>query len=190
MWYYNDYETDDCIDSCHQCADTAGVNLLFLYDSCSNVYSSFMLEVWFYLPDGKSQGYWLRVAKLLGGGGASLEWANGSGSVMRWGSTHHGSPPMWSFPRNCPQDQLWTRRKALFTTPLGMTPAASHHICSEHLLIAYRLALFVLSRTCFFLKYLFDCIGCWWWHVGSLIFLQHGGSLVLACKLLAAACRI
>ena len=107
-------------------------------------------KLWFYLPNGKSQGYWLRVAKLLGGGGASLELVSDSGSVMRWGSTHHSSPPMWSFPRNCPWDQLWTRRKALFTRPVGMIPAPSHHICSEHLLISYRLALFVLSRTCFF----------------------------------------
>lgn len=139
-----------CTDSCHQCADAAGLNLLFLHDGCSNVYSSFLLEVWFYLPNGKSQGYWLRVAKLLGGGGASLELANNSGSVIRWGRTHQGSPPMWSFLRNCPWDQLWT--KALFTTPVGMTSTPSHHICYKHILISYRQALFVLSRTCFFLK--------------------------------------
>ena len=115
-----------CTDTCHKCADTMGLNLL-LYDGCSNVYSSFLLGVWFLFANVKSQSYCLRAAEVLGGSGTSFGMAVDSGPVMGWESTHHSGPLTWPFLKTV------------------------HGIGSEQ---ADRLALFVLSRICFFFFFL------------------------------------
>lgn len=75
-----------------RCADTtSGLNLLFLCDGCSNVYSSFLLEVMILFAQW-DQGYWLQSCQAFG-----WRWSQ-FGASQRFrisdemGSTHHSSP--------------------------------------------------------------------------------------------------